>query len=185
MDSSPPGSSVHGISQARILEWAAISFSSRSSWPRDHTHISCIGRQILSLWGTWEALNNHYLIHFHIFWKHRSARAPPVPCLALEELACLLSWAAKQLEQPGSLQWTSTKTNLQGPNRWVPLSASTLRTTRNPSRRCWKKWVVEVWIFHLKSLVGLTPWYVLWNVSRHQLLHSRVFFNVAEYKHYI
>ena len=37
---SPPGSSVHGILQARILEWVAISFSSESSWPRDQTHIS-------------------------------------------------------------------------------------------------------------------------------------------------
>ena len=37
MDCSPPGSSVHGISQARILEWVAISFSSGSSWPRDWT----------------------------------------------------------------------------------------------------------------------------------------------------
>ena len=35
MDCSPPGSSVHGIFQARILEWAAISFSNRSSQPRD------------------------------------------------------------------------------------------------------------------------------------------------------
>ena len=37
MDCSPPGSSVHGISQARILEWVAISFSSRSSWLKDQT----------------------------------------------------------------------------------------------------------------------------------------------------
>ena len=42
MDRSPSGSSVHGISQARILEWVAISFSMGSSWPRDWTHISCI-----------------------------------------------------------------------------------------------------------------------------------------------
>ena len=47
-----PDSSVHGISQARMLEWVAISFSRGSSWPRDQTHISCvscIGRQILLL----------------------------------------------------------------------------------------------------------------------------------------
>ena len=37
MDYSPPGSSVHAISQARILEWSAISSSRGSSWPRDHT----------------------------------------------------------------------------------------------------------------------------------------------------
>ena len=42
MDSSPPGSSVHGISQARILEWVAISFSGGSSRPRDQTCISCL-----------------------------------------------------------------------------------------------------------------------------------------------
>ena len=39
---SPPSSSIHGISQARILEWAAISFFRGSSRPRDQTHISCI-----------------------------------------------------------------------------------------------------------------------------------------------
>ena len=38
MDCSPPGSSVHQISQARIQEWVAISFSRGSSWPRDWTH---------------------------------------------------------------------------------------------------------------------------------------------------
>ena len=41
MDRSPPGSSVHGISQARMLDWIAISFSRGSSWPRERTHISC------------------------------------------------------------------------------------------------------------------------------------------------
>ena len=42
MDYSPPGSSVHGIFQARILEWVAIFFSSGSSRPRNQTYISCI-----------------------------------------------------------------------------------------------------------------------------------------------
>ena len=49
-DYSPPGSSVYGIFQARILEWVVISFSWGSSQPRDSTHasyISCIGRQVL------------------------------------------------------------------------------------------------------------------------------------------
>ena len=45
MDCSPPGFSVHGISQARILEWVATSFSRESSQARDWTHISCtVGR---------------------------------------------------------------------------------------------------------------------------------------------
>ena len=56
MDCSLPGSSVHGISQARRLEWVAISFSRGSSWPRDRTHVSCIGRWwVLYHWATREA----------------------------------------------------------------------------------------------------------------------------------
>ena len=50
MDCSPPDSSVHGILQARILEWVAISFSKGSSWPRQGSnpvsYASCIGRQV-------------------------------------------------------------------------------------------------------------------------------------------
>ena len=41
-ETSPPGSSVHGIFQARVLEWVAISFSRGSSQPRDQTQVSCI-----------------------------------------------------------------------------------------------------------------------------------------------
>ena len=44
-DCSLPGSSVHGISQVRMLEWAAISFSRGYSPSRDWTHVSCIDRQ--------------------------------------------------------------------------------------------------------------------------------------------
>ena len=47
-DCSLRGPSVHGILQARILEWIAISFSRGSSGPRDRTHVSCIGRWILN-----------------------------------------------------------------------------------------------------------------------------------------
>ena len=58
MDCSPSGSSVHGVLQARVLEGVAISFSRRSSWSRDRTHVSCIfciGRWILYHCTTWEA----------------------------------------------------------------------------------------------------------------------------------
>ena len=45
MNCSPPGSSIHGISEARILEWVAISFPRGASRPRDGTHIShAVGR---------------------------------------------------------------------------------------------------------------------------------------------
>ena len=70
MDGSPPGASVHGIFQARILEWVAMP-SSRSSRLRDQTHVSCISRLhkwILHCWATREAgkwrdalLNNSWI----------------------------------------------------------------------------------------------------------------------------
>ena len=62
---SLPGSSIHGILQARKLEWVAISSSRGSSWPRDWTHISCIsciGRWILYRWATWESLSLMFLV---------------------------------------------------------------------------------------------------------------------------
>ena len=48
MDYSLPGSSVHGIFQARILEWVFISFSRGPFRPRDQTHISCISRRFFT-----------------------------------------------------------------------------------------------------------------------------------------
>ena len=55
MDFSPPGSSIHGISQARIPDWVAISFSRSSPPLRDQIHDSYIGRWVLYHWTTWEA----------------------------------------------------------------------------------------------------------------------------------
>ena len=56
VDYSPPGSSVHGISQARILEWVAISSSRGSSWSRSRTQVSCITGRYFTIWATREAL---------------------------------------------------------------------------------------------------------------------------------
>ena len=56
MDCGPSGSSVHGISQTRILEWVAISFTRGSSWPRGWTWVSCIAGRFFTIWATREAL---------------------------------------------------------------------------------------------------------------------------------
>ena len=61
MDCNLPGSSVHGIFQARILECVAICSPRGSSRPRDRAYISfgsCIGRWILHHWATWESSSN-------------------------------------------------------------------------------------------------------------------------------
>ena len=60
MDYSLPGSSVHGILQAKILQWAAIFLLRGSSWPRDWTRISCVGRRILYHWATSKASAHGY-----------------------------------------------------------------------------------------------------------------------------
>ena len=60
LDCNPPGSSIHGISQARILEWVAVSFSRGSSWLRNRTHL-LHWREILYHWATREAQTFHYV----------------------------------------------------------------------------------------------------------------------------
>ena len=78
MDCHPPGSSVHGIFQTRILEWVAISSSRGSSRPRDGTHVSCvscIGRWILyhkrHLWGPYSFVFSSLPVG-HCGWCPRS-----------------------------------------------------------------------------------------------------------------
>ena len=56
MDCNPPGFSVHGILQARILESVAIHLSRGSFWPRGWTRVSCIAGRFFTSWATREAL---------------------------------------------------------------------------------------------------------------------------------
>ena len=62
MDFSLPGSSLHGILQARILEWVAIPFSRGSLWLRDRTQVSCIASGFFAVWAIREACN---------FWTYK------------------------------------------------------------------------------------------------------------------
>ena len=71
MNCSPPGSSVHGILQARILEWVAMSFSRGSSWTRDQTHVSWIALFITST--SWEAPDRD-VVKIPSPWTHRSTQ---------------------------------------------------------------------------------------------------------------
>ena len=71
MDCSPPGSSVQGILQARILAWVAMPSSRGSSWPRDRilvSYVSCIGRGgSFTTNATWETLN--FFSFIFISWR--------------------------------------------------------------------------------------------------------------------
>ena len=77
MDCSLPGSSVHGIFPARILEWVAIPFSKGSSWPRDQTRISC------------DFCTCRWALHH---WATREAHLLGSECFALILTVILLSW---------------------------------------------------------------------------------------------
>ena len=67
MDCNPPGSSVHGILQSRIMEWVAISFSR----PRNWTQVSCIAGRFFTNWTTREAPTWHrecYINHSRAYF---------------------------------------------------------------------------------------------------------------------
>ena len=75
VDCSLPGSSIHGIFQARMLEWVAISFSRRSSQPRDWSPVSCIAGRHFTLWasrevlyGAWRRINNQEVKRRVVDW---------------------------------------------------------------------------------------------------------------------
>ena len=91
MDCNPPGSSVHGILQARILEWVAMPSSRGSSPPRDRTCVSrdsSTGRQILYPWATWE---------LESACKHRRHRFSSVQSVTLSRVWLFVTrWIAAQ-----------------------------------------------------------------------------------------
>ena len=69
MDYNPSDFSVHGILQARILQWVAIHFSRGSSWPRDQTQVSHIAGRFFTIWTT-----RCHIIHCYNVWHiHRAS----------------------------------------------------------------------------------------------------------------
>ena len=60
---SPSGSFIHGILQARILEWIAIPFSRGSSWAKDWTQVSCIVGRRFTIWATREDVSKVWVVH--------------------------------------------------------------------------------------------------------------------------
>ena len=62
MDCSLSGSSIHGIFQARVLEWVVISFSKGSSWPWDWTQVSCTVGRCFTVWATREEVWNNFIV---------------------------------------------------------------------------------------------------------------------------
>ena len=61
-----PGSSVHGIFKARILEWVAILFSRRSSWPIHQIQVFCTAGRLFIIGATREA---PFKVYFHLYFQ--------------------------------------------------------------------------------------------------------------------
>ena len=87
-DYRPRGSSVHGIFQARILEWVAISYSRGSSQPRDQTHISCISlflllhQKIFSVSSLFRAKVAIVLTGFSVIWEIKLSKSYMIPMIS-------------------------------------------------------------------------------------------------------
>ena len=92
MDCSPSGSSVHGVFQARILEWVSMPFSRLSSHPRDRTWVSCIIGRFFTIWATREAL---YILKGSVTLWH------PVAGVALNQNTSLCEFLQKLLPHTG------------------------------------------------------------------------------------
>ena len=126
MNYSPPGSTVHGVFQARILKWVAISFSRGSFRPRDWTCVFCISRRIPYQWAIWEAYSRcsvqvetqkwmnklavSGVMKAAWCWKQWSASSVgQVPAIIHKQLRCLIP-----VLNPFSLLSTSTPPSMQG-----------------------------------------------------------------------
>ena len=144
----PHGYTVHGILQARIQEWVAVSFSRGSSQPRDWTQVPCIAGEFLTSWATREAQG-------HI-WRMLRLEPPHSSTLA---------WKIPWMDEPGRLQsmgllrvehdwvtsfslftfmhwrrkWQPTPVFLPGESQgWGSLWAAVYGVTQN---RTWLKWL--------------------------------------------
>ena len=70
MDCRPPDSSVHGILQARVLAWVAISFSRGSSWPKAWAQVFHTAGRFFTIWLTWGGLTYSFKMRkIAVLWK--------------------------------------------------------------------------------------------------------------------
>ena len=123
MKCSPPDSSVHGISQARILEWVAISISRGAFQSRDQTQVSCFAGRFLTVWAPRKPFYVYIHLHAHTHKYIASPVAQMVRNLPAVQETCIrslnwedplekemathstiLAWEILWTEEPGGLQ---------------------------------------------------------------------------------
>ena len=118
MDCSLPGSSIHGIFQARILEWVAISFSRRSSQPRDWTWVSHIVGRCFTIWATREVDPHLHTLKYSLVaqmvrnlsvmqetWVQSLGQEDPLQ-KGITTFSSILAWKISWTKELGGLQST-------------------------------------------------------------------------------
>ena len=139
MDCSPPGFSVHGIFQARILEWVAISFSRGSSWPWDQTQVSCIAGRRSTLWATREA-QYYECKSWNIKAEHRRIDAFELWCW---RRLLRVPWTARRSNQSIlteiNPQYSLEGLMLKAPILWPPVAKNGLIGKDHDAGKDWRQ----------------------------------------------
>ena len=137
MDCSPPGSSVHDILQARVLEWIAISFSRGSSLPRDQTRVSHLVDRRFTVWATREVQLFAQVVKLHVCSVSQS---PPTLCDLMDCSRPISS--AHGLLQARILEWIAISSRRDLPNLGIesapPALAGRFVTNEPPEKPVFK-----------------------------------------------
>ena len=152
MDCSPPDSSVHGISQARLLEWLAVPFSRESSRPRDRTQVSTLQTDSLPSEPPAKPIKvksalkvEHWSNKFSVFMKWNTR----------EFSLCLCVFSSISLPHPPPCVRMHGESSLGGKNSYqnltflVPWSGtSSPQNCKEINFCCWFHWVYCVLLWH-------------------------------------
>ena len=122
---SPPVSYVHGVLQARILEWVATLFSRGSSWPRDRTQVTHVTSRFFTVWATWGTLiiGRFYYTSSWISSQTSWGAGPGIPLLKCCLRDCftgslrLLGYDIGQFSNPFD-SWTLFSVKVNEPQKW-------------------------------------------------------------------
>ena len=152
MACSPPGSSVHGISWARILEWVAISFFRGSSQLRDQnlvSCVSCIADRFITIWATKKKKNEASLLTQVVkslsavqetwVWPLDLGRSPGEGNGNLLQYSCLenIPWT----EEPDGLQSMESQ---KVRHNWATNTFTSLSSYKNLIFRIKKKFIILI-----------------------------------------
>ena len=176
MDYSLPGSSVHGIFQAKIPEWAAISLSRGSSWPRDRTWVSCIAGRFFTNLATNSVQFSSVAQLCPTLWDPMDCSTPVFPVHhQLPELAQThVHWVGDAIQPSHPLLPPSPPAlNLsqhQGLFQWVGSSHQVAKVLELQLQRQSFQWIFRIfqWIFPL----GLTGWISLQSKGPSRVQHQ-------------